>query len=107
MEEMNKKIKPHEPEEELLGPEDVAKDLAVLEQAFAHRRSKQIQEWKTVPISADTYRLIASLIASGVCRDEEEIVTKAIQAFFVAVSPVFPEDVLLEVAEKSTPASPR
>ena len=104
---MNKQIKPHEPEEELLGPEDVAKDLTVLEQVFAHRRSKQIQEWKTVPISADTYRLIASLIASGVCRDEEEIVTKAIQAFFVAVSPAFPEDVLLEVAEKSTPASPR
>ena len=104
---MDKQIKPHEPEEELLGPEDVAKDLTVLEQAFAHRRSKQIQEWKTVPISADTHRLIASLIASGVCRDEEEIVTKAIQAFFVAVSPAFPEDVLLEVAEKPTPASPR
>ena len=104
---MSKQIKPHEPEEELLGPEEVAKDLAVLEQAFAHRRTKQIQEWKTVPISADTYRLIANLITSGVCRDEEEIVTKAIQAFFVAVSPVFPEDVLLEVVERSTPASPR
>ncbi|TEU10336.1 MAG: hypothetical protein E3J21_26635 [Anaerolineales bacterium] len=104
---MNKQIKPHEPEEELLGPEDVAKDLAVLEQAFVHRRTKQIREWKTVPISADTYRLIASLIASGVCRDEEEIVTKAVQAFFVAVSPAFPEDVLLEMVERPTPASPR
>jgi hypothetical protein len=100
VEKINKKIKSHEPEKELLGPEDVAKDLAVLEQAFAHRRSKQIQEWRTVPISA-------SLIARGVCRDEEEIVTKAIQTFFVAVSPAFPEDVLLEVVEKSTLASSR
>jgi hypothetical protein len=106
MEEMNKQIEPHDQKKSCWDLK-MWPDLAVLEQAFAHRRTKQIQEWKTVPISADTYLLIASLIASGVCRDEEEIVSKAIQAFFVAVSPAFPEDILLEVAEKSTPASPR
>jgi len=102
---MSKQIKPHEPEAELLGPEDVAKDLAVLEQAFARRRAKRIQELRTVPIGADTYRLISSLIASGVCRNEEEVITKAVMTFFVAVSPTFPKEIFLEAAEKATAAS--
>ena len=90
---MNKQIKPHAPAAELLGPKDVAKDMAVLEQAFARRRAKRIQELKMVPISANTYRLITALITTGVCRDEEEAVTKAVRTLFVAVSPAFSEEI--------------
>jgi hypothetical protein len=102
---MNKQIRPHEPEAELLGPEDLAKDLAVLEQALARRRARRIQELKAVLISVDTYRLISSLVSTGVCQDEKEVVTKAVRAFFVAVSPALSEEVLLEAAEKAALAT--
>lgn len=59
----------------------------------------QRQELKTVPIGADTYRLISSIIASGVCHDEEEVITKAVRTFFVAVSPAFPEEIFLKATK--------
>ncbi|MBM4445590.1 MAG: hypothetical protein FJ020_09895 [Chloroflexi bacterium] len=43
---MERQIKPHEPEAELLGPEDVAKDIASLEQAPARRWAKRMEELK-------------------------------------------------------------
>ena len=43
---MERQIKPHEPEAELLGPEDVAEDIASLEQALARRWAKRMEELK-------------------------------------------------------------
>jgi len=105
---MNKRIKPHEPEEELLSAEDVAKDLAVLERAFARRRARQEQEMLVVSVRPITYHLIANLVDLGVCSDAEEVIAKAVRAFFVAVSPSFPDDILLQAAgEEPVPAASR
>ena len=43
---MDRQIKPHEPEAELMGSEDVAKDIASLEQALARRSAKRMEELK-------------------------------------------------------------
>jgi len=94
---MRKRILPHEPDEELLRASDVAQDLAVLEWGLARRQieyemSKRLQ----VAISASTKRLISELIAQKVCRNEEEVIARAVRAFYVATLPAVQEEANLQ-----------
>jgi hypothetical protein len=92
--EMKKRISPHEPEEELLRASDVAQDLAVLERGLARRRIEyEVGKRLQVAISASTKRLINELIAQKVCRSEEEVIARAVRAFYVATLPAIQEKV--------------
>jgi len=91
---MKKRISPHEPEEELLRASDVAQDLAVLERGLARRRIEyEVGKRLQVAISASTKRLINELIAQKVCRSEEEVIARAVRAFYVATLPAIQEKV--------------
>lgn len=94
---MKKHILPHEPEEELLRASDVAQDLAVLEQGLAIRRMEyEIGKRLQVAISASTKRLISELVAQKVCRSEEEVIARAVRAFYVATLPAVQEGAALQ-----------
>jgi len=94
---MKKRILPHEPEEELLRASDVAQDLAVLEQGLARRRIEyEIGKRLQVAISASTKRLISELVAQQVCRSEEEVIARAVRAFYVATLPAVQEGAALQ-----------
>jgi len=94
---MKKRILPHEPEEELLRASDVAQDLAVLEQGLARRRIEfEVGKRLQVAISASTKRLISELVAQKVCRSEEEVIARAVRAFYVATLPAVQEGAALQ-----------
>jgi hypothetical protein len=98
--EMRKRILPHEPEEELLRASDVAQDLTVLERGLARRRIEyEVGKRLQVAISASTKRLISELIAQKVCRSEEEVIARAVRAFYVATLPVIQEEAVFQTAE--------
>lgn len=97
---MRKRILPHEPEEELLRASDVAQDLAVLERGLARRRIEyEVSKRLQVAISASTKRLISELIAQKVCRSEDEVIARAVRAFYVATLPAIREETALQTAE--------
>lgn len=80
-----KHIEPHEPDEELIGPEDLAHDLAVIEEVWMRQRLEglerelaadaKVREWLRLPIKV------------GICKDEKEVLVRALETFFVAVAP--------------------
>ena len=76
-------IAAHEPEEELLSPEDAWEDYLSLEQALAE---KQIEK-ATLQVDPATKALVRDLVTAGICQDESEVVARAVQSFFVATYP--------------------
>ena len=97
---MRKRILPHESEEELLRASDVAQDLAVLERGLARRRREhEVSKRLQVTISASTKRLISELIAQKVCRNEDEVIARAVRAFYVATLPAIQEETALQTAK--------
>ncbi|MFQ6057422.1 MAG: hypothetical protein ACE5MB_00885 [Anaerolineae bacterium] len=79
------KISPHEPKAELLSPEDVDKDVASLSEALMEKRAERIA--RNVLAHPDVSKILRELVEMGICADEEEAITRALKAFFVAVSP--------------------
>jgi len=79
------RITAHEPEAELLSAEDVDKDIASFSKALAQKKAERLMQ--TVLIREDIRQIFDDLLSVGVFRDEEEIITRALQALFVAVSP--------------------
>jgi len=87
-------ISPHEPEEQLLSAEDVVQDVATLERILAEARAERLlKETLTEP---PLRGLIDKLIASGTCRDEREVLIRAIESFFVAVIPESQRRIVVE-----------
>jgi len=43
------------------------------------------QQWLDLP--PDVWVLVQALVDAGVCQDEREVITRAVETFFVAVSP--------------------
>lgn len=78
-----KHIAAHEPEEELLSPEDAWDDYLSLEQALAEKQAQK----ETLEIDAATKALVHDLVAAGVCENESEVIARAVQSFFVATYP--------------------
>lgn len=76
-------ITAHEPEEELLGPEDLAEDVATLNRLLAEKRKAAILS----ELDPETRRLLEELVAQGICQDEKEAIARAVRTFALAVSP--------------------
>jgi hypothetical protein len=78
-------ITAHEPEAELLSPEDVDKDIASFTQALAQKKAERFAQ--AVLMREDIHQLIDGLLSTGLFRDEGEIFTRALQTLFIAISP--------------------
>lgn len=83
---MAKAITAHEPEAELLSPEDVDQDVASLSAALAEERAERIA--RNVLLRSDAQQLMEQLLSAGIGRSEEEILLRALRTLAVAVSPV-------------------
>jgi len=73
-------------EEPLLTSEEAWQDYQSLKTALAEAAGdSDAQQWLELPphISA----LVQELVDAGVCRDECDVIARAVEAFFVAVSP--------------------
>ena len=79
-------ITAQEPEEELLGPEDLDKDVATLNRLLAEKR-EAARSAILSQLDPDTQRLLKELVAQGACPDEIDAIVRAIRVFALAVSP--------------------
>ncbi len=79
-------ITAQEPEEELLGPEDLDEDVATLNRLLAKKR-EAARSAILDQLDPDTQRLLRELVAQGACSDEMDAIAKAIRVFALAVSP--------------------
>lgn len=82
---MAKRIEPHEPEAELLDASEIAQDVAVLERALERKRFERLMA--EVLAQDDIKQLVETIIDSGICTDEKEVIVRAVQTFFIAVAP--------------------
>jgi len=87
-------ILPHEPEEELLTAEDVAEDVATLERIIAEKQAEYLSE--TAMSEPSVWKMISELVSAGICRDEEEVIARAVESFFVAVFPKSRRRIMVE-----------
>jgi len=83
---MTAAINSDEPEESLLTAKDVWQDYQSLKIVLAGEGTgPAAQQWLELP--PGVWILVRELVAAGVCQDEREVITRAVEAFFVAVSP--------------------
>ena len=80
-----KKITAHEPEAELLGPEDLAHDVGVINRCIQRRQVERLM--REAVSESGTQKLMEALISAGVCKDEKEVIMRGIQTLFVAAFP--------------------
>jgi hypothetical protein len=79
-------ITPHEPEESLLTAEEAWQDYQSLKIGLIEEDvGPDVQQWLELP--PGVWALVRELVAAGVCRDEREVITRAVETFFVATSP--------------------
>ena len=72
--------------EPLLTAEEAWQDYQSLKIALSGEgTTPDAQQW--LDLSPDVWVLVRELVAAGVCQDEREVITRAVEAFFVAVSP--------------------
>ena len=73
-------------EKPLLTAEEAWQDYQSLKIALSEKgTTPDAQQWLDLP--PDVWVLVRAIIAAGVCQDEREVITRAVEAFFVAVSP--------------------
>ena len=83
---MKAAINSDEPEESQLTAKDAWQDYQSLKIALAEEGAgPSAQQWLELP--PGVWALVQELVADGVCQDEREVITRAVEAFFVAVSP--------------------
>lgn len=75
----------HEPEEELIGPEELEHDLEFLERAMEIRRWELIG--RSVAENQKAKAIVNWLVPSGFCKDEQEAILHALETLFFAVAP--------------------
>ena len=64
-----KNITAYEPEDELLGPEDLEHDVAVINRCVQRRQVENLV--REAVSESGTQKLMESLISAGVCKDED------------------------------------
>ncbi len=86
------------PGSESLTARDAWEDYLSLKRALA----EDDEAVESVPVSAGTLWLVQELIEAGVCQSETEVISRAVQSFFVAVFPLEPkrQRVLREAATR-------
>jgi len=73
-------------EEPLLTPEEAWQDYQSLKIALAEEvGGPDVQQWLELPPNVSA--LVRELVAAGVCQDERDVIVRAVETFFVAVSP--------------------
>ena len=73
-------------EESLLTPEEAWQDYESLKIALAEEGGgPDAQQWLELPPNISA--LVRELVVAGVCQDERDVIVRAVEAFFVAVSP--------------------
>jgi hypothetical protein len=83
---MKVSVTSHDSEESLLTAEDAWQDYQSLKVALTQEgTASTAQQCLQLPPSIS--ELVRELVATGVCKDEREVITRAVEAFFVAVSP--------------------
>jgi len=75
-----------EPEESLLTAKDAWQDYQSLKIALAEEKTSPTAQ-QCLELHPGIWALVRELVAAGVCQDEREVITRAVEAFFVAVSP--------------------
>ena len=80
-----KRYTPHEPEEELLSPEELGHDLEVLERAMELRRWELIG--RSIAENPRAKAIVNWLVRSGFCKDEQEAILHALETLFFAIAP--------------------
>ncbi len=93
-----KRFTPHEPEEELLGPEELEHDVAVLERALRRRRWEVLAQ--TLVNDPRVNAILDWLVRTGACKDEGEAIVRALETFFVAVAPASEREKVLAVPKE-------
>lgn len=78
----------HEPEEELMSCQEAWQDYLTLKQAEIYEKRKLVE------LDQATQKLVEVLINKGICKNENEVIARAVRAFFVAVLPSIDEEVL-------------
>jgi len=76
----------HETEESLLTAEDAWQDYQSLKLALTAEET-ELTTQQCLELPSGVSELIRELVATGICEDEREVITRAVEAFFVAVSP--------------------
>ena len=76
----------HESEASLLTAEDAWQDYQSLKLALTAEETESTTQ-QCLELPPDVSALVRELIATGICEDEREVITRAVEAFFVAVSP--------------------
>ena len=83
---MKATIASQEVEEPLLTPEEAWQDYQSLKIALTEEAGgREAQQWLELPPNISV--LVRELVAAGICRDERDVIVRAVEAFFVAVSP--------------------
>lgn len=83
---MKAAVNSDKPEDSLLTAKDAWQDYQSLKIALAEEGAgPAAQQWLELP--SGVWALVRELVAAGVCQDEREVITRAVEAFFVAVSP--------------------
>ena len=76
----------HESEESLFTAEDALQDYQSLKLALTAEGTGSTRQ-QCLELPPGISELVRELVATGVCKDEREVITRAVEAFFVAVSP--------------------
>lgn len=78
-----KNIMPHEPDAELLAPQDVDLDVAALGDALLEQRAERIAH--NVLLRPDVQDALRQLMASKLYANEEEVIARSLKAMQIAV----------------------
>jgi len=84
---MKSNVTPQQSGEPLLTAEEAWQDYQSLKIALAEGTAGSTDQQSWLELPPNVWMLVRELIAAGVCQDEREVITRAVQAFFVAVSP--------------------
>jgi hypothetical protein len=72
-------------QELLLTPEEAWQDYQSLKVALTEEAGGlEVQQWLELPPNVSA--MVRKLVAAGVCQDERDVIVRAVEAFFVAVS---------------------
>lgn len=71
-----------EPDAELLSAEDAKKDIETLGKLIIEKRTKQKFDILEKPV---VRKMLNTLITSGICKNEEEAIERALKTFITAV----------------------
>ena len=80
---MKKQIAAHEPNADLLAPQDVDSDVVALGEALLEKRAERIAH--NVLLRPDIQDILRQLLGTKLYASEEEVIARSLKAMLVAV----------------------